>query len=65
MPVSRERAVGKVVPSPTKGAGMKTILKLVLVGLAARWVINKVRERQAETSALPPTTPSVPAGTTV
>jgi hypothetical protein len=45
---------------------MKTILKLLLVGLAARWVINKVRERQAEpVGALPrTTTPSVPAGTT-
>jgi hypothetical protein len=43
---------------------MKTLLKLLLVGLAARWVINKVRERQAEAPAIPPTTSRVPAGTT-
>jgi hypothetical protein len=65
MPVSRGRAVGKEGASPRrKGAEMKTVLKLLLVGLAARWVINRIRERQAETPALPPTTPSVPAGTT-
>jgi hypothetical protein len=52
-------------PSMEEGAGMKTILKWVLIGLAARWVINKVRERQAEPAALPrTTTPTVPAGTT-
>jgi hypothetical protein len=26
---------------------MKTLVKLVLVGLAARWVIGKIRERPA------------------
>jgi hypothetical protein len=30
-----------------KGAIMKTLVKLVLVGLAARWVIGKIRERPA------------------
>jgi hypothetical protein len=34
---------------------MKTLVKLLLVGLAARWVIGKIRERQ--------TVPELPART--
>jgi hypothetical protein len=34
---------------------MKTMIKLVLVGLAARWVIARMRERSSA--------PSVPTGT--
>jgi hypothetical protein len=37
---------------------MKTLVKLVLVGLAARWVIGKIRERQAEPVVAPGTTPT-------
>jgi hypothetical protein len=37
---------------------MKTLIKLLLVGLAARWVISKLRERSAPQSVPSSSTPA-------
>jgi hypothetical protein len=37
---------------------MKTLLKFVLIGLAAKWVFDRVRNRTTEETAVTPATPA-------